>query len=83
MFTALFNTLLNLKRYYTTPYRAWLGNKLIVVISEPEDLEIVLSKCIQKETTLAKLLSPIIGNGLITAIRKFLYLIINSFSITF
>ncbi|GLV46747.1 Cytochrome P450 4c3 [Carabus blaptoides fortunei] len=53
---------------YSSPSRVWLGNRLFVFISKPQDLEIILnnSKSMEKEN-LYKFAEAVVGKGLFTA----------------
>ncbi|XP_063621648.1 cytochrome P450 4C1-like [Cydia splendana] len=45
----------------------WLGPKLYVVITDPEVLELVAKKCLEKDDGMVKYVRHVLGNGLIFA----------------
>lgn len=58
--------------------RVWLGNRLFVAITEPQDLEIILnnSRSMEKEN-LYKYAEVVVGKGLFTAPGNILYYLFN------
>ncbi|PSN47209.1 hypothetical protein C0J52_07883 [Blattella germanica] len=53
---------------YPLPMRMWLGPKLIVVLDNPDDIEVILTHPkSQRKDKIYKLMEPYIGNGLITS----------------
>ncbi|XP_012281710.1 cytochrome P450 4C1 [Orussus abietinus] len=76
-------------RTYESPFRFWLGPRLFVVLTRPEDIEVVLNnpKAQYKDRTY-RFLEPFIGKGLITesgprhrAHRKLIMPMLNSKSL--
>ncbi|XP_018359040.1 PREDICTED: cytochrome P450 4C1-like, partial [Trachymyrmex cornetzi] len=53
---------------YPSPFRIWIGPKLIIVIYEPDQIKTILQNrhCLNK-SLLYKLLEPMFGMGLVTA----------------
>ncbi|XP_072159666.1 cytochrome P450 4C1-like [Bemisia tabaci] len=53
---------------YGSPYKFWLGSRLLVVITKPEDIQIILnsSKTLDKGDVY-KIFEPVVGAGLVIA----------------
>lgn len=57
--------LVEIIKKYPTPMKVWLGTKLNVLIDRPEDVQIVLTQCLNRQDFL-KFLECFGGSGLIT-----------------
>ncbi|XP_018347430.1 PREDICTED: cytochrome P450 4V2-like [Trachymyrmex septentrionalis] len=62
------NVCIKFTETYPSPFRIWIGPKLIITIYEPEQIKIVLQNrhCLNK-SLIYKCLEPIFGMGLVTA----------------
>ncbi|XP_070518908.1 cytochrome P450 4g15-like [Cardiocondyla obscurior] len=61
-------TLTRLTENYSSPFQSWIGNKLFIVIYEPDDAKTILhsENCMDK-SIIYKLFEPCLGSGLVTA----------------
>jgi hypothetical protein len=50
---------------YKPLFKFWLGPKFCVVVTQPQDIEIILTNCLEKPEHY-DYLTPIFGNGLLT-----------------
>lgn len=68
VFTDLMKKILDLNATYGPPLRLWIGTKLLVAISDPEDYEVVLNhhNFLDKHD-FYRFFSPVLGQGLVTA----------------
>ncbi|XP_032689286.1 cytochrome P450 4C1-like isoform X2 [Odontomachus brunneus] len=62
------NSITLLTKTYQSPFRFWLGNKLLIFINEPDQVKVILQNpsCLNKNV-LYDVTRPWIGKGLITA----------------
>lgn len=51
-------------------YKTWIGPALYIITSRPRDLDIILSKCLDRGSII-KFYNPAFGDGLLTADCKF------------
>lgn len=58
--------IIKLTQDYSSPVKFWLGNKLIIGIYEPDQLQVILHNSVDK-SIIYKLIEPILGKGLVTA----------------
>ncbi|XP_032667499.1 cytochrome P450 4C1-like isoform X2 [Odontomachus brunneus] len=67
-FDEFLNSISSLMDIYPSPFRFWLGNKLIIFINEPDQIKVILQhpSCFNKNV-LYDTLRPWLGTGLITA----------------
>lgn len=54
---------------YKSPWKIWLGRQLYIVVSEPEDIEVVLNKALEKAENY-NFLTSLLQEGLFTGPGK-------------
>lgn len=66
MFSDVFKNVYNYSYEFTRIVRLWIGPKLIVFLTDPQDVEIILSSSVYiDKSTEYKFFEPWLGNGLL------------------
>jgi hypothetical protein len=64
-FSGILQNIVEVMQKYKAPMKLWLGDKLVIVVSRPEDVEKILNNSLEKGL-MYKFVIPVFGDGLFT-----------------
>lgn len=64
--------MLNIARTQPPVFKIWLGPILFVLTSRPQDLKIILTKCLDRGF-IPKFANILVGDGILTASREYIF----------
>ncbi|EEZ97716.1 cytochrome P450-like protein [Tribolium castaneum] len=80
---SIVNNVIHLVKKYKSPWKIWLGRQLYIVVTEPEDIEVVLNKALEKAENynfLACLLQEGLFTGPVEKWKRHRKVILSTFS---